>query len=119
MTNPSPIDMAAIGRLTEWGGHELPRKMIDIFLSSSTERMQQIRDGLADGIAKTAETGAHSLKSSAANLGAHQVQELARRAEAMAEEEQLEELKTIMPELEEAFAEACEALKLLLEGMEG
>jgi HPt (histidine-containing phosphotransfer) domain-containing protein len=119
MTDKPIIDQNAIDRLKEWGGDELPRKMIDIFLSHSPERMEQIREGLSTATPRTAETGAHSLKSSAGNVGAVRVQELAQVAESLAEAEDMEELKALLPNLEEAFTAACQGLEQILEGMDG
>ena len=118
MSDQSVIDQSAIERLKEWGGAELPRKMIDIFLSNSPERMEQIRDGISTETPRKAETGAHSLKSSAGNVGAIRLQSLAEEAESLAEKEDLSALGDIWPRLEEAFGDACEELKNLLEGME-
>jgi HPt (histidine-containing phosphotransfer) domain-containing protein len=119
MSDIPVIDQKAIGRLKEWGGDELPKKMIDIFLAHSPERMVQIRDGLSTGTPRQAETGAHSLKSSAGNVGAVRVQGLAQKAEALAEVEDMEGLEALMPKLEEEFTSACQGLETLLEGMDG
>lgn len=112
------LDMGAIERLEEWGGSALAGKMLEIFLDSSEERMDQIRKGLAQGDPETAERGAHSLKSSAGNVGAVRLQALAEMAEALAEAKNQEGLEELLPLVEEAFAEGCDALRNLLEGME-
>ena len=119
MSDQPIIDPNAIERLKEWGGLELPRKMIDLFLSHSSERMNQIREGLSTSTPRKAETGAHSLKSSAGNLGAVQLQRLAQEAELLAEKEDIAGLTEMLPAIEVAFGAACDELKRLLEGMEG
>jgi HPt (histidine-containing phosphotransfer) domain-containing protein len=118
------VDLAQIDRLREWGGDSLPPKMIDLFLSHAGDRMDQIRGGLSSGVAKEAEAGAHTLKSNAGNVGARRLQHLAQDAESLAEAEKMEELKALLPSLEEEFPSleeefqsACEALRTLLEGM--
>ncbi|MFC1575219.1 Hpt domain-containing protein [Gemmatimonadota bacterium] len=119
MSEEHPVlDAGAIERLEEWGGVALPRKMIGIFLEHSPERMDQVRDGLSGGDPSLAEAGAHSLKSSAGNVGAVQLQHLAEEAEVLAEEGRMEELRDLFPAMESAFEAVCEALRNTLEGME-
>lgn len=113
------VDLRAIERLREWGGEELPRKMIDLFLDHSPGRMDQIREGARTGETRNAETGAHSLKSSAGNVGAVRLQGLSEEAESRAEARDLSGLREILPALEEAFGEALEELRKILEGMNG
>ncbi len=111
------VDPAAIDRLREWGGDALPKKMIDIFLTHTPERMEQIRTGIGTGDARKAETGAHSMKSSAGNVGAVRLQRLAEEAEGLAEEGRMAELAELLPRVEEAFETACGELRNLMEGM--
>ncbi|MCJ7628938.1 MAG: Hpt domain-containing protein [Longimicrobiales bacterium] len=113
------LDLAQMERLNEWGGSELKRKMIGLFLTHAVERLDQIREGVSAGSPEKAEAGAHTLKSSAGNVGAQRVQMLARDAEALAEAGNLDELKALFPSLEGEFHAACGALKDVLEGMEG
>jgi HPt (histidine-containing phosphotransfer) domain-containing protein len=112
------VDLAQIDRLNEWGGADLKRKMIDLFLTHAMERLDQVRDGIATGSSKKAENGAHTLKSSAGNVGASRVQKLAQDAETLAEEGKLDELSALFPSLEEEFHAACEALKDVREGVD-
>ena len=109
------IDMAQMDRLNEWGGKELQTKMVDLFLSHASDRMDQIRQGLSTSTPETAETGAHTLKSSAGNVGAQRVQQLAQEAETLAEEGNLDGIRSLFPRLEKEFDAACGALKQLIE----
>lgn len=111
------VDPAQVQRLGEWGGTDLQRKMIELFLTHARERVDQIRDGLAHENLKGAETGAHTLKSSAGNVGARRVQEMSADAEAMAERGELRQLRELFPSLEEAFESASEALRIVLEDL--
>lgn len=110
------VDSAQLERLNEWGGADLQRKMINLFLTHAVERMDQIREGVSTGSSERAETGAHTLKSSAGNVGAQRVQRLAQDAEALAEAGKMDELQALLPSLEEEFQAACGALKNVLEG---
>jgi len=108
------IDQNQMERLNEWGGKDLQRKMIELFLTHANERLGQIKQGASGGNAEMAETGAHTLKSSAGNVGAQRVQRLAQDAEGLAEAGQLEDLMELMPSLEEEFQAACGVLEGLL-----
>jgi HPt (histidine-containing phosphotransfer) domain-containing protein len=112
------VDPAQLDRLREWGGPELQKKMIELFLSHGQERLDQIREGVSTQVFEKAETGAHTLKSSAGNVGAHRVQGLAQEAELMAEDEDMAKLEGLLSELETEFEAACDALKTVLEGIE-
>lgn len=111
------VDEGAIERLKEWGGEELPRKMIELFLDHSGDRLQQIRDGLASGDAGRVEAGAHSLKSSAGNVGAVRLQKLTEKAEITAEREDMEGLRDLVPSVEQAHEDAVQELRRLVERM--
>jgi HPt (histidine-containing phosphotransfer) domain-containing protein len=110
------VDLAQMERLNDWGGPDLQKKMVDLFLSHAQERLDQIKEGISSGDRVKAETGAHTLKSSAGNVGAQRVQALAQNAEALAEAGSLEEVEALLPTLQEEFDAACTALKNVLDG---
>jgi HPt (histidine-containing phosphotransfer) domain-containing protein len=118
MSEEPSIRRETLDRLARWGGAKLQRKLIGIFLKDTPARVAQIRDGLASADSKMAEVGAHSLKSSAGNLGAHRLQELAQVAENTGAEGDVERLKEIFPELEAEYSSACQALEGILEDLE-
>jgi HPt (histidine-containing phosphotransfer) domain-containing protein len=108
------LDHAQIHRLKEWGGADLQRKMIDLFLTHARERVAQIKEGLTEQESRKAETGAHTLKSSAGNVGARRLQELSADAEALAEKGELPSLQELFPSIEREFEAACEALRIVM-----
>lgn len=112
------VDPAQMERLKEWGGVGLQRKMIDLFLIHAQVRIDQIREGLSTGSPEKAETGAHTLKSSAGNVGVHRLQQLAQEAEDLAESGDMGKLEALFPSLEEEFRNACEALRQTLAEVE-
>lgn len=111
MTQSSVIDPQALERLKEWGGDKLAGQMVRLFLKNSGTRMDQIRTGVNEGDPSEAEKGAHSLKSSAANIGAEKLRTLATRIESASLDENRDELKAILPELEAAYAAAIAELE--------
>ena len=113
------IDPQAQTRLQEWGGPELLVQMIRLFLENAPERLEQVRKGIADGSLKDAERGVHSLKSSAANVGAARVSRLAAAMEDLAAGGDGAALARNLPNLEAAFAVARERLAITLASAEG
>ena len=111
----SPIDPAAIERLLDWGGPALQAKMIDLFFENGPERMEGVKAGLAGGDIGSAERAAHSLKSSAGNLGAGPLQEVARTVEKLLEEGNVAEAEARVPEMETALERSLEALREIRE----
>ncbi|MEJ2206243.1 MAG: Hpt domain-containing protein [Gemmatimonadota bacterium] len=73
MTDSEPVDPAALERLRAWGGEKLLKEILHLFLANAPQRMDQIRNGVVGSDAEEVERGAHSLKSTAANVGAMQV----------------------------------------------
>lgn len=110
------LDLEAIHRLREWGGEGLPRKMVEIFLANSPSRMDQIRKGIEEADSRNVEAGAHSLKSSAGNVGGLRLQELLKEVEALGASQELQEARGRLPTLAEVFQETCRALEDYLEG---
>ena len=110
------IDLDTLGRLEGWGGPKLVNQMIQLFIENGPMRMDQIRTVLADGDVDQPERGAHSLKSSAANLGAERVRRIADEIEIAASDGEAERVRELLPDLEEAFAEALAELKKMAQG---
>ena len=111
------VDQEALERLKEWGGDKLMAQMIRLFLENSSGRMDQIRNGVNGGDVAEAEKGSHSLKSSAANVGAGTVRALAADVEAAAVAGDIGAVGDILPGLEIAYSEARAALESIAEGI--
>lgn len=117
MSTPSPIDAAALQRLRDWGGDRLLNQMVRLFLDNTPERLAQIEGGLAEGgDLEEAHRGAHSLKSSAANVGALTVSAVAARLEIATRERDRGDAQALRIQLEAAFREARTELAGLLPG---
>lgn len=113
MTDAQIIDPRALERLKEWGGDKLAGQMVRLFLKNSGTRMDQIRQGSESGDLDEAERGAHSLKSSAANIGAEVVRTFATRIESASLEKDLDAVRRLLPELETAFSGAIAELRTI------
>jgi HPt (histidine-containing phosphotransfer) domain-containing protein len=111
MPESQVIDPQALERLREWGGDKLAAQMVRLFLKNSGVRMDQIRKGVSQDDPEEAERGAHSLKSSAANIGAETLRTLATQIESAALEENLERMREVLDPLEDAYAAAMAELE--------
>jgi HPt (histidine-containing phosphotransfer) domain-containing protein len=113
------VDRAALDRLVEWGGDKLLRQMLRLFLENSRVRLDGMRDALATGgDLDEVHRGAHSLKSSAANVGAMRVSAVAARLESVADAGDREESATLFEDLVAAWDEAEVRLQRVLERVE-
>ncbi len=117
MNEPVVIDRDALERLEEWGGRELIVKMLQIFLEHAPGRIDRIRSGSDRNALAEAERGAHSLKSSAGNVGARRLQRLAGELERRAAEGNAPEVRALLPRLEAAYVEARAALEAVAESL--
>jgi HPt (histidine-containing phosphotransfer) domain-containing protein len=116
MDDTPVIDPEALDRLREWGGDKLLTQMVKLFLENSAKRMDQIRAGADGDDLSEANSGSHSLKSSAANVGATEVRRLAADIEAASGEGDQDTVQGLLPELETAYAEVRAALETIAEG---
>jgi HPt (histidine-containing phosphotransfer) domain-containing protein len=110
MSETSQLDPAAIERLRRLGGDDFARKMLDLFLSFTEQKLTEARQALADGKFAALAKAVHPVQSSAGNVGATRVQALASRIESLATEPQGEPLEALLAELGEAFDEVKVAL---------
>lgn len=73
------LDMAAIERLHQLGGVEFVCSMIDLFFSTTDERLANAQAAMDKGDLETVETATHGLVASAGFIGASQIERLAER----------------------------------------
>jgi HPt (histidine-containing phosphotransfer) domain-containing protein len=111
MNDPSPCDPAAIERLLKLGGPKFTLEMIDLFGSYGAKKIAEARQARQAGNLAALAEAAHPLKSSAGNVGAVRVQELATQLESSARESKADLAGTQLDELERAFGEARSRLE--------
>jgi len=116
------VDPAAVERLKRLGGNEFVVKMIDLFSSYAAEKLTAAQQALsADNLTGLADA-VHPIKSSAGNVGAVQVQELAKQIEHQARQSDRAGLADRVTELERAFLGSkseLERIKTALAGGSG
>jgi HPt (histidine-containing phosphotransfer) domain-containing protein len=77
MTDVPLIDPAALDNLRALGDEVFLQEIIDIFLSDTPKRIDELRRALAARDLRTFARAAHSIKGSASNLGAEPLRALA------------------------------------------
>ena len=110
----SPLDERALAQIRSMqrpGAPSLLNKIIGLYLDSSPELLQKLRDAIAGEDAGALRQAAHSLKSSSANLGATRLAALCKELEQRGREGRLEDAPCLLEELEICYARALEALK--------
>lgn len=115
MTEPTVLDADALERLKDWGGENLLRQMLRLFLENAPERMEAIRNGVDTADCSVAERGAHSLKSSAGNVGAGELNRTAAEMEGLASAEDRAGMEELLPRLEDVYERSRVALAQLME----
>jgi HPt (histidine-containing phosphotransfer) domain-containing protein len=98
------LDPAALERLQRLGDRAFVCKMIDLFLDYVATKIAEAWAAHASGNCPAVEKAVHPIKSSAGNIGASQVRELAARIEELAQEADRQALATSLRDLEAAFA---------------
>jgi HPt (histidine-containing phosphotransfer) domain-containing protein len=114
--SPDVLDVAILERLRALQADGEPDVVSDVarvFLEDAPDRLRTIRSSLESGQVAVAERLAHSLKSSASMLGARALSRLAGQVESRAREGSLPAGDPLLSQLDEAFAEAREALGML------
>lgn len=105
------LDEGALARLDEWGGAKLRDQMVRLYLENARARLDQIDVGLEnpDGM-RAVELAAHSLKSSAANVGLMRVSAVSDRLETAANTGDASTARGLRSELHAAVHEGEAAL---------
>jgi HPt (histidine-containing phosphotransfer) domain-containing protein len=101
----SDLDLQVLARLQKLGGIDLIQKMIALFFTHAESAIRDAANGLASGNPDAVCRAAHSLKSSAGNVGAVQVQAIADEIEHMAEHG-TGEIQPLLTDLENAYLQA-------------
>ena len=107
----SLLDPSAFQRLREWGGDALLGKIVALFLRHAPTRLEEVEEGAAEADLDRIERGAHSLKSSAANVGGVALQDLASRLEMAAESGDWSEVNTLLPPFRACFHDTLRELR--------
>jgi HPt (histidine-containing phosphotransfer) domain-containing protein len=104
------LDDDALDRLLRIGGQDFVIEMIELFLDNAPQRVASARAALEAGDFKTLYRASHSLKSTAANLGAQRLRLAAERVEAMAAAGEGQDVDTLVEEMAACYDQVRERL---------
>lgn len=111
-TEPPLLDTSRISELADlFGDSEIVLELFEEFLQECPERMDTMRQALANGETELIDSAAHAIKGSSANLGTCAVQEMARMIEELARTNQLTEADAFVGRLETEIARLQEHLR--------
>lgn len=99
MSKDLEFDDGMLDKLKDVGGNKLLVKMIDLFLAVTPDKVSGINADILAGNAADAGRIAHSLKSSAGQLGANQMSNLCSDLEQFGWEGELEKMAPLASEL--------------------
>lgn len=104
MTDPDSFDETALTRLQEMVGADVMKEVVELYREHTPQRIEAAREGLRSGVLEHVARAMHTLKSSAAMIGASRVETLASRLEQLATQGRSETLAPQLDELETAAA---------------
>jgi HPt (histidine-containing phosphotransfer) domain-containing protein len=104
MRDSPNLDPAALQRLQRLGDNAFVHKMIDLFLDYAEKKIAEARAAEAAANLFGVEKAVHPIRSSAGNVGACRMQQLAAHIEDLAQQGRREALAEPLKELEQAFA---------------
>lgn len=110
------VDMKVIESLRELGGDDDPglvTELIALFLDDAPKRLAEIETALATGDSKLLERAAHTLKSSAANVGAAGLSKLCGEMEERVRSRDLAPLPQLCTSSKASFGRAADALRAI------
>ena len=101
----SALDVAAIAKLRQLGGEKFAGDMIALFFEYAPQRLAAALAAAQAGDLAALQKAVHPLKSSAGQIGARRVQDLAAQIEKLATEKQTERIGLLLRQLEEAISQ--------------
>jgi HPt (histidine-containing phosphotransfer) domain-containing protein len=104
MSDKPDLDDTALARLRRVGGEQLVRQMVALFLESTPQRLVVARTGEQQGDREAVTRAMHALKSSAGNVGALRLQDLASHLEHTGKDLTREAILGLLEEIEATFA---------------
>jgi HPt (histidine-containing phosphotransfer) domain-containing protein len=105
MSDECGLDTAAIAKLRQLGGEKFVTDMAALFFQYAPQRLAAARAASQAGDLQAVEKAVHALKSSAGQIGARRVEELATQIEKLAVDKQASAIQPLLPQLEQAITQ--------------
>lgn len=112
---PGDIDPKFLGRLMELGGSKLASELVGMYLTRGTQLLDTISESMETKNFQEVKNAAHSLISSAGNLGGRLVSDLAKQMENAVIDENTDVLPGLFSEIISAHEEFHQYLNEALE----
>ncbi len=112
------IDTASLNNIRKLkgvGGDKLVKRVVDLYLSSSSMLVEDLRVGLLQSNAEAVRQGAHALKSSSENVGACALATLSQKLEEMGRSGELLDTEKYKGELDKLYPKTVLALKAAIQ----
>lgn len=106
MAQRSCIDERALAHLRRQGGPGLVRAIVEVFCEDTPGRLRMGRSGVEANDLDATRRAAHSLKSTAATVGAVRLHAVSERIERLAADQETGAVTALLAEWESNFAEA-------------
>ena len=106
MTEQSDIDREALQRLIALGGEKLVHRIVGLFSSFGTARVEDAERAAAEGDMAGVASAAHALRSTAGNVGAVRLHAVATDLEHTARAHKVEQVNALVTQLRELYDSA-------------
>jgi len=114
---PGLVVSGTLDQLRKLGGDKFTAEMIEVFLEYTARKIAQGRLAYAEGDLVGVENALHPVKSSAGNIGAARIQELAARIEDLARNREPEPIGSLLMEINDAFISAKPQLEQIRQSL--
>lgn len=98
-----PVDHDVLAKLEEWGGKDLRDQIVELFVEGTPARLAAATSAVDGGNLEEGIRAVHSLRSSAANVGARILSKLAENAEESLARRAFDESRDLVLDLESEF----------------
>jgi two-component system, sensor histidine kinase and response regulator len=114
MEQPGCIDERALDRLRRQGGTGLVRDIVTVFLEDAPKRLEAGRAGARSRDLDLTRRAAHSLKATAATIGATELRAVSERIERLAADRQASAVDALLDDWELTFMAAQRTLQAVI-----
>ena len=105
----------SIRNLDPSSGDELVNKILRVFLETSVDLIKQIEDAVANEDAENLHHAAHTLKSSAANVGAESLSTIAQKLDVCGKSGEFSQVKQLQDDLRDVYQKVITEITKILE----
>ena len=109
-----PTSLDSIRNLQGVGGEGMVRRVVDIYLASSIEQLDNLRLSVGAKDAERVRQAAHALKASSQNVGAKPLSSLCQQLEEQGRNRRLDNVDAVLDDIDRAYERTVEALRVVI-----